>query len=104
LAEEIRKNYGSDFDRVIMGSNFGDHILSIKEKKFKESGGFFEKGAAEMFSLHMKRGSWQSLDEPASMIISESAARACFGNENPINKIITSMISHRSSNWGVWFP
>ncbi len=88
LAEEIRKNYGSDFDHVIMASNLGDHILSINEKKFKESGGYFEKGAPEMFSLNMRQGSWRSLDDPASIIISASTARAYFGNENPVNKII----------------
>ncbi|MFI5155466.1 MAG: ABC transporter permease [Chitinophagales bacterium] len=88
LAEEIRKNYGSDFDHVIMGSNLGDHILSINEKKFKESGGYFEKGAPEMFSLNMRQGSWQSLADPASIIIAASTARAYFGNESPLNKII----------------
>jgi putative ABC transport system permease protein len=89
LAEEIRKNYGSDFKQVVLGSNMGDHIISIAEKRFKEFGAYFEKGAPDLFSLNMLQGSHNSLDDPASVILSASAAKAYFGNDNPINKIIT---------------
>jgi ABC-type antimicrobial peptide transport system permease subunit len=89
LAEEIRKNYGNDFQQVVMSSNMGDHIISLHEKKFKQSGGYFEHGAPELLSLKMIRGSWNSLDDPATVILSADAARSLFGDEDPINKILS---------------
>src|SRR4051794_28795211 len=57
LAEELRKNYGSDFKHVVMTVNWGDHILTINDEKLKQTGGFFEKEMPEMFSLKMRQGS-----------------------------------------------
>src|SRR6478672_4609196 len=31
LAEELRKNYGSDFKHIVMSVNYGDHILAFNE-------------------------------------------------------------------------
>src|SRR4051794_22442936 len=45
LAEELRKSYGSDFKQVVMAANWSDHVLTFNNKKLKENGGFFEKGA-----------------------------------------------------------
>src|SRR6478609_8380969 len=56
LADEIRKNYGSDFKRVVMAGGWSDHIVTVGDKKIKSHGGFFENGATEMFSLKMLRG------------------------------------------------
>lgn len=86
LAEELRKNYGSDFKRVAMGVNSTD-IISYNNKKLKEDGFYFEKEAPEMLSLHMLQGS-KSLADPSSVLLSASAAKAYFGNNNPINKLM----------------
>jgi putative ABC transport system permease protein len=88
LAEELRKNYGSDFKHVIMGADMGDHLVTIGEKKIKDQGGFLEKGAPEMFSLKMLEGAWHSLDDPSSVLLSAAAAKSYFGNESAINKMI----------------
>jgi ABC-type antimicrobial peptide transport system permease subunit len=87
LAEEIRKNYGSDFKHVAMAVDAGDRILSFQEKKLKENGMFFEKEAPEILSLKMVQGSG-SLNDPASILLSASAAKAYFGDENPIGKLM----------------
>ena len=88
LADELRKNYGSSFKHIVMAVGWGDHIITINEKKLKETGGYFEKEAPEMFTLKMVQGSNNGLEDPASVMISASAAKAYFGNDNPINKII----------------
>ena len=88
LAEELRKNYGSDFKHIVMAVDWGDHLLTVNEKKLKQTGGYFEKEMPEMFSLKMLRGNWNSLNDPASILLSESAAKAYFGNEDPMNKMI----------------
>src|SRR5436189_4936051 len=40
LAEELRKNYGSDFKHIVMAVNMGDHILTVNDKKLKDNGGY----------------------------------------------------------------
>src|SRR5580704_866187 len=86
LADELRKNYGSDFKRIVMSADLDDHIITINEKKLKETGGFFEKEAPDMFTLNMLEGSRTALNDPASVILSASAAKAYFGNEDPMGK------------------
>src|SRR6201986_2079160 len=49
LADELRKNYGGNFKNIVMSFGVGDHILQLDEKKLKQPGGYFEKGAPEMF-------------------------------------------------------
>src|SRR4029078_4279175 len=88
LADELRKNYGGDFKHIIMAVSWEDYLLTYNEKQLKQSGGYFEKGTPEMFSLKMVSGNWQGLDEPASIFLSESAAKAWFGNDDPLNKMI----------------
>jgi len=88
LAEELRKNYGSDFKQVIMVSGMGNHILAWDEKKLTKNGAYFEQGATEMFSLKMIRGSRNALRDPSSVLLSASAAKTYFGNEDPINKVM----------------
>src|SRR5450631_1521134 len=87
LADELRKNYGSDFKQVVLEASAGDHILAHDDKKLNKRGIFFEKGAPEMFSLKMLRGS-RSLEDPSSLLISESVAKAYFGSDNPLNKFM----------------
>jgi putative ABC transport system permease protein len=89
LAEELREHYGSDFKQVVLAASGGDHILAIGEKKFKDQGTYFEQGAPEMFSLKMVKGSWSSLDDPASVLLSSSAATGFFGQDDPMNKMIS---------------
>lgn len=89
LAGELRKNYGSDFKHIVMAANWSDHhVVTIGDKKLKENGGFFEKEMPEMFSLNMLQGKQNGLSDPTSILVSASAAKAYFGKEDPINKII----------------
>jgi putative ABC transport system permease protein len=87
LAEELRKNYGHDFKHVVVSVTY-DQIVTSQDSKLRVKTGFFEKGATEMFSLPMLRGDRKSLDNPTSVLLSESTARAFFGNDDPINKIL----------------
>src|SRR5688572_2440980 len=87
LANELRNNYGSDFKHIAMGYYIGDHLLSLEDKKLKKVGGYFEKEAPELFSLEIVRGN-NKLDDPSSLLLSESAAKAYFGDADPINKLL----------------
>ena len=87
LGEELRKDYGHDFKHVVTAIIY-DQIVTSGDNKVRVHTGFFEKGASEMFSLRMVRGDWNSLDNPGAVLLSESTAKAFFGNEDPINKIL----------------
>ena len=87
LANELRSNYGSDFKHIAIGYYIGDHLLSLEDKKLKKVGGYFEKEAPELFSLEIVRGN-NKLEDPSSLLLSESAAKAYFGDADPINKLL----------------
>ena len=86
LAEELRKNYGSDFKHIVMAVDWSDHVVSFNDKKLKQSGAYFEKEMSEMFNFKTIQGS-DKLDEPASILLSASAAKAFFGNGWHIVKV-----------------
>jgi putative ABC transport system permease protein len=88
LAEELRKNYGSDFKHVVLGGGFDDHILSVGENKLTKRGIYFEPDAPEVLTLKMLQGDWNGLRDPSSILLSASVAKAFFGNDNPMNKTI----------------
>ena len=89
LAEVLRKNYGSHFKYVVMAATIqNDHLLVYGDKKIKQQGGFFESDGPNMLSLDMLRGSRNVLQDPSSLLLSASAAKAIFGNADPINKLL----------------
>ena len=88
VGSTLRTNYPRYFKHVLMAWHLGDFTLSTPENKYDRKGQFIENGALEMLSLKMLQGSWKSLDNPNSIVLSESTARSIFGNENPINKTL----------------
>ena len=88
LAQELRKSYGSDFKYVTMTTGAGMHTLVWGEKVLSQQGVYFEPQALDMFSIKMLRGGRNVFDDPNSIILSASLAKAYFGNEDPVNKIM----------------
>jgi ABC-type antimicrobial peptide transport system permease subunit len=88
LANELRTNYGSDFKYIVMSVDWGNHLLTIGDKKLKQTGGFFENQMPDMLTLDMVQGNRNAINNPSSVLISASSAKAYFGLDNPINKII----------------
>jgi len=88
LAEELRKNYGSDFKHIAMAVNWGSHVINYGDKKLKSTGGYFEKEMPEIFSLQMLAGRRDALKDPSSVMVSASAAKAYFGDGDPVGKLV----------------
>ncbi|MGN6639369.1 MAG: ABC transporter permease, partial [Mucilaginibacter sp.] len=84
----LRNEYGADFKHVIMSSWTDNHILSYGDKNLKETGNYMEPGITDMLSLTMLKGTRNGLDDPHSMLLSQSTARAIFGDADPMGKII----------------
>jgi putative ABC transport system permease protein len=88
LASVLKSSYKEDFKKVVSMWFESNHILTLGEKKISRNGTFMSKGGLEMFSFEMTKGSWQSLDDPSSIVLSESTALALFGATDPINQLL----------------
>jgi putative ABC transport system permease protein len=88
LGAELRKLYGGDFKYVVMSSWTESHFLTTGDKKVTREGNFFEPQAPDMLQLKMLRGTRSGLKETFSILLSASTAKALFGNEDPMNKVI----------------
>src|SRR5579871_270950 len=88
MGKELQTEYGSDFKHVVMSSFFGDHILKNGNENFSERGVYMDTEAPEMFSLKMLEGNYNALNDPHSIIISASTAKALFGNKESVNQLM----------------
>ncbi|RRA99979.1 ABC transporter permease [Larkinella rosea] len=87
LSRELRTNYPDDFKTVVANS-WAEQILAYQDQKFTRRGSFAEPEFPEMFSLKMRSGSRSGLKDPASILLSESVAKALFGDADPLHKTI----------------
>ncbi|MFT3705325.1 MAG: ABC transporter permease [Agriterribacter sp.] len=88
MGPTIKAKYGSDFKYVLQASWMGGHLLTVGNKSLNQQGIYFEADAPDMLSLEMLKGTRQGLKDPHSILLSESAAKAFFGNEDPMNKTL----------------
>jgi putative ABC transport system permease protein len=89
VAATLKNNYSQYFEHVLMAWWLGeDFMLSLGNEKFARKGEFIEEGGLEMLSLDMLSGSYESLHDPHSIVLSESLAKAIFGDADPINKTL----------------
>jgi putative ABC transport system permease protein len=102
MGEEIRSNFGSDFKYVLQASWNNSHILTVGEKKFNKNGYYFEPQVTEMLSLKMLKGTRDGLKEPYSILLSESTAKAYFGNADPMNQLMRINNKHDVKVTGVY--
>jgi putative ABC transport system permease protein len=88
LGDELKTKYGNSLKHVLKARPVGDHILSAEKKSITLSGEFIEAAAPEMFSLNMLQGSWSGLKDPHSILLSQSAAKVLFGDDDPMDKLL----------------
>ena len=88
LDAELRKSYGRDFKYIVMSSWTWAHILTVGDKKLSIDGSFMQEDAPKLFSLEITIGTGSGLDDPSSIILSQSTSKALFGDADPLNKTI----------------
>lgn len=86
LAPVLRNEYGDYFKHVITSSFIQNQLLSIEEHKVSRTGNFMEPGIAEMLSLNMIKGARNALEDPTSLLISETTAKILFGEADPMGQ------------------
>ena len=88
LAPTLRSGYGNYFKHVIISSWTNPHLLTYNNITVTQSGNYMEPAITDMLSVKMLKGSASGLNDPTSIILSEKAAKAVFGNSDPINKTL----------------
>ncbi|MCF0071044.1 ABC transporter permease [Dyadobacter sp. CY261] len=88
LFRELQSNFEADLDRVVITSWLQRHVLTYGESSFTKPGNFMSVGAAEMLSLKIVSGSASGMKDPASILLSESVAKALFKKADPVDKMM----------------
>lgn len=86
---EAFKTANSNIARMAVTDWGGDHLITVGETRLTKNGYWVSEEFLEMFEFPLVVGNAeQVLDAPPSIVITESTAKALFGNEDPINKVI----------------
>lgn len=88
LEAQLRKDYGDDFKYLALTSWNGDHILSHDSVKLSQSGNYVGAEQPRILSLDMVEGSIDGLKELSSILLSQSTAKALFGDADPLNRML----------------
>ncbi|HEY0651863.1 MAG TPA: ABC transporter permease [Chryseosolibacter sp.] len=88
LAEELRKNYGDNFEHVVLMTSPDQELLNFNDKNFSRTGIFAEAGFPHLFSLDMVHGTRNALTDQSSILVSASTAKMLFGDDNPVGKVV----------------
>lgn len=80
----------------------GDHLLTVGENRLTKRGYWASEEFLEMFEFPLLTGqASQVMDDPRSIVISASTAKALFGNQDPINQIIKVDNEHELKVTGI---
>lgn len=88
LAQSIKQQIPQVKNAVVITSR-QSHILTYKEAKLKQFGYTVSEDFFKVFSWNFIRGNAvKALPDAYSIVLTKSAAKALFGNEDPINKVV----------------
>jgi putative ABC transport system permease protein len=86
---EAMKTADSNIKRALVMDWGGNHLLTADETRIIKRGYWASEEFFEFFDFELVSGkSTQVLDDPASIVISQSLAKALFANEDPLGKTI----------------
>jgi ABC-type antimicrobial peptide transport system permease subunit len=88
LGAELRNSFGSDFKYVVMSTNDYGLTLSAEDKNLSVVGRFMEPGVTDMLDLQMVSGVRDGLQDPSSILISQSTAKAVWGAVDPVGGVM----------------
>ncbi|RNL90632.1 ABC transporter permease [Sinomicrobium pectinilyticum] len=84
----LRNNYRDYFKHIVMSSGTQEKYLRYGETNISKRGYFMQENAPEMLWLDILKGETNGLQEKNSIMLSASCAKALFGAEDPIGKIV----------------
>jgi putative ABC transport system permease protein len=85
----ILRNQIPEIESVAETDGFGMHGLMVGDKKFYINGGQVGDNFLKMFQYDLLEGNANTvLNNPYSLVLTQSTAKALFGKEDPLNKIV----------------
>ena len=88
LEKELESKCGNYFKQLVLTSQSNQLILGWGDKKISQEGLFVQPGFVSLFTLKMLEGSPDELKDPSSILLSQSAAKALFGGNDPMGKTV----------------
>jgi ABC-type antimicrobial peptide transport system permease subunit len=88
LAKTLRNNYGSNFKHVVLSSWSMNSLVNAGDKSINVQGNYMENEAPDLLSLKMVAGTRKSFQSKSTVLLSESIAKALFGNEDAVGKLV----------------
>ena len=87
LANALRGSFASDFRSMSLVAET-NQILKAADKSIGQAGLWVQPAFPVMFSLQMLKGNSKSLNDPAAILLSQSAAKALFADADPMNQTV----------------
>ncbi|SDB48828.1 ABC-type antimicrobial peptide transport system, permease component [Flavobacteriaceae bacterium MAR_2010_188] len=84
----FRESYEDNFKNISMSSWTNSKYLEYGDKNISRDGNFIQEEGLKIFAPTIIEGVENGLDEKNSIMLSRSTAKAIFGDENPIGKIL----------------
>jgi predicted permease len=88
LEKALREGYADNFEHLIMVTWTNDRYLKYKETNLSRAGNYAQREFPKLFDLQIIKGEKDGLREINSIMLSESTAKALFGEEEPIGKVL----------------
>lgn len=88
LEMEMRNKYGDMFKHIVMSSwNFSNY-LEFGDVKISREGSSMQEGSVDMLDLNIVKGVKNGIKDPNSIMLSQSTAKALFGDREVIGKTV----------------
>ena len=86
---EAFKSANSNIERMVVTDWGGEHLMTVGENRLLKKGYYASEEFLEMFEFPLLAGNaTQVMDDPRSIIITQSTAKALFGDQDPLNQVI----------------
>ena len=84
----LRNEYANNFNHIAMSSWTNSSYIKYGETNISRSGNYIQPEGLDIFTPEILKGAKNGLNEQNSIMLSASAAKAIFGNEEPIGKLV----------------
>jgi len=88
LVVDLRGKFPGEFKKVAAASWNSMHILVVGDKQLNPQGMFVEPDMIDILALRTLDGRKASLDDPSSILLNESVAKALFGSADATGKTL----------------
>jgi len=88
MAAPALKNYNDIINKTALISTPQWRLLGAGDKNLSTQGIWAQETFPDIFTFQMISGTSAALKDPSTVLIAQSTAKALFGNDNPIGKII----------------